>query len=82
MTAWTYEELEASHDVLLKHLTEQTEKVRILQKKLTDNRKKLDPREVELIRQMYRSGMSQKDIADIYDVNPATISRTVRNIYH
>lgn len=46
------------------------------------NRKKLSPREVSGIRSLWtRSGMSQRQIADVYDVNPATVSRIVRNIY-
>ncbi|ABE67368.1 hypothetical protein PBI_CHE12_49 [Mycobacterium phage Che12] len=46
------------------------------------NRKKLTPREVQDIRAAYRGGMKQKDLASNYGVNPATISRTVRGIYH
>ncbi|ATN92174.1 helix-turn-helix DNA binding domain protein [Mycobacterium phage TipsytheTRex] len=46
------------------------------------NRKKLTEREVKDIRQAYLGGMKQKDLADNYGVNPATISRTVRGIYH
>lgn len=46
------------------------------------NRKKLTEREVEDIRQAYRGGMKQKDLARNYGVNPATISRLVRGLYH
>nr|QFG08812.1 helix-turn-helix DNA binding domain protein [Mycobacterium phage Naji] len=46
------------------------------------NRQKLTEREVRDIREAYRGGMKQKDLADNYGVNPATISRTVRGIYH
>ncbi|AGT14298.1 HTH DNA binding protein [Mycobacterium phage Adzzy] len=46
------------------------------------NRRKLTEREVRDIREAYRGGMKQKDLASNYDVNPATISRTVRGIYH
>ncbi|AVP41891.1 hypothetical protein SEA_JSQUARED_45 [Mycobacterium phage Jsquared] len=46
------------------------------------NRRKLTEREVKDIRQAYLGGMKQKDLADNYGVNPATISRTVRGIYH
>lgn len=46
------------------------------------NRKKLTQREVKDIRDAYRGGMKQKDLADNYGVNPATISRLVRGIYH
>ena len=46
------------------------------------NRKKLDRFAASDIRQMHRTGVSQRALADIYDVNPATISRIVRGIYH
>ena len=46
------------------------------------NRKKLTEREVKDIRQAHQGGMSQKSLADNYGVNPATISRIVRRIYH
>lgn len=46
------------------------------------NRKKLDRFAAADIRQMYRTGVSQRALSDIYDVNPATISRIVRGIYH
>ena len=48
----------------------------------TDNRKKLRPFEVFQIRKLYANGMSQAEIAAVYAVNPATISRTVRKVYH
>ena len=48
-----------------------------------DNTKKLSPRDVRRMREMYRNGgYTQAELADIFDVNPATVSRTVRNIYH
>lgn len=46
------------------------------------NQKKLSPREVREIRSYCRRGESQSDIAYLYGVNPATISRIVRGIYH
>ena len=46
------------------------------------NRKKLTKQEVKDIRAAYKGGMKQKDLADNYGVNPATISRLVRGIYH
>ena len=46
------------------------------------NRKKLSSREVTEIRSAHRNGMAQRGIAEAYDVNPATISRIVRGIYH
>lgn len=48
----------------------------------SDNRPKLTAREVRDIREAFRGGMRQKDLADNYGVNPATISRTVRGFYH
>jgi DNA-binding transcriptional regulator YiaG len=47
-----------------------------------DNRSKLSPNEVKEIREAHKNGMTQKDLADNYGVNPATISRTVRHIYN
>lgn len=47
-----------------------------------NNRKKLTAREVRAIREYHRLGTSQRELADIYDVNQGTISRIVRGIYH
>lgn len=52
-----------------------------LRRKL-DNRKKLSKRDVTILRDMYSSGYSQTAVADVFDVNPATVSRIVRNEYH
>ncbi|ALF02192.1 helix-turn-helix DNA binding domain protein [Mycobacterium phage LadyBird] len=46
------------------------------------NRKKLTKQEVKDIRDAYFGGAKQKDLARNYGVNPATISRTIRGIYH
>lgn len=46
------------------------------------NRPKLTPREVHSIRAAYIGGMKQSDLAKSYEVNPATISRLVRGVYH
>ncbi|AIT13364.1 hypothetical protein PBI_EQUEMIOH13_48 [Mycobacterium phage Equemioh13] len=46
------------------------------------NRKKLTTQEVKDIRDAYFGGAKQKDLARTYGVNPATISRTIRGIYH
>ena len=46
------------------------------------NAKKLTRSEVAHIRQLKRSGWKQSALAEIYDVNPATISRIVRGQYH
>lgn len=53
-----------------------------LESKPHDNRRKLTDREVKDIRAAYRGGMRQKDLADNYGLNPATISRIVRGFYH
>lgn len=47
-----------------------------------DNSKKLSDRDVALMRRMYQDGYKQHELADVFDVNPATVSRTVRGIYH
>lgn len=46
------------------------------------NEKKLGSWEVRQIRALYKRGESQADIAGTYGVNPATVSRIVRGIYH
>ena len=51
-------------------------------KETRNNQKKLTDREVSSIRAIKRSGLSNRDIADIYDLNPSTVSRIVRGIYH
>lgn len=51
----------------------------------TDNRKKLTGREVDMIKRLWDDGngvRTQAELAEIFNVNPATISRTVRGIYH
>lgn len=53
-----------------------------LESKPGDNRPKLTDREVRDIRAAHRGGMRQKDLADNYGINPATVSRIVRGIYH
>ena len=46
------------------------------------NRPKLSTRDVSNIKDLKRSGYTQADIAEIYDINPATVSRIVRGAYH
>lgn len=47
------------------------------------NAKKLTRFEVREIRQLWStSGLTQRAIAEMYDVNPATVSRIVRRQYH
>ena len=48
-----------------------------------NNQKKLSPREAERIREKYRTGkFTQAQLADMFDVNNATVSRIVRGIYY
>lgn len=54
----------------------------ILPEKEPDNKPKLTKREARDIREMHRLGTTQRELAEMYDVNPATISRTVRGVYH
>jgi Trp operon repressor len=47
------------------------------------NAKVLSPDEVARIRRWHAAGgVSQREIADAYDINPATVSRIVRRQYH
>ncbi|QIS16443.1 hypothetical protein [Nocardia arthritidis] len=48
----------------------------------TDNRKKLSAREVELIRRLGGQGYPHRMLAESFDVNKATISRTINGTYH
>jgi DNA-binding MarR family transcriptional regulator len=46
------------------------------------NQKKLTNREVTEIRNLARvSHMTQREIADCYDVNPSTVSRILKGVY-
>lgn len=46
------------------------------------NEKKLTGSQVRMIRAKHKQGYSQAFLGDEYGVNPATISRIVRGIYH
>jgi DNA-binding NarL/FixJ family response regulator len=46
------------------------------------NAKKLTKREVALMKDLKRLGSTNSELATAFDVNPATVSRTVRGIYH
>lgn len=47
------------------------------------NARKLTPSEVRQLRQEHASGlMNQRELAETYELNPATVSRIVRGIYH
>lgn len=47
-----------------------------------ENRPKLTDRDARRIRELERAGYTQSDIASMFDVNKATVSRIVRGIYH
>lgn len=46
------------------------------------NRKKLNASEVRTLRKMHRDGSTQAELAERFNVNPATVSRIVRRIYY
>lgn len=46
------------------------------------NRPKLTKTDVQSIYHLRRTGLSLKEIADIYDCNKSTISRTLKGVYH
>ncbi|WP_100460540.1 helix-turn-helix domain-containing protein [Mycobacteroides abscessus] len=68
-------------DRLIAPITETT-KVAVEPPALRPNRRKLTGSDVRAIRDMYRKGWKQKDLAESFDVNRATISRIVRRQYH
>lgn len=47
-----------------------------------NNQKKLSASDAQAIRAMYWSGQTQRSIARHYGVNPATVSRIIRGVYH
>lgn len=59
-------------------LREQVERL----KASANNGPKLNAADVEAIKQLRREGSTVAEIAEIYDVNKSTISRTLRGIYH
>lgn len=70
-------------DALVKERDELLKQVEAYREVRDDNRKKLTEREVREIRNLANvSRMTQREIADCYDVNPGTVSRIVRGIYH
>jgi Trp operon repressor len=78
------EHLSAINDLVEEVLAEnaQLKKKLLLDLRVPSNRKKLSKREAAHIRELKRNGLNQASIAQIYDVNPATISRIVRGQYH
>ena len=80
-------DLNKTVDQLFKSVLEITDEIRRLRAEnrrlKSGNYSKLSARDVKEIRGMYaRSSMTQAELAAMYDVNPSTISRTVRGIYN
>ncbi|GAA1940159.1 hypothetical protein [Amycolatopsis minnesotensis] len=48
----------------------------------SNNGKKLAPADVSRMRTLRAEGWKQSTLADAFDVNPATVSRIVRGLYH
>jgi DNA-binding NarL/FixJ family response regulator len=46
------------------------------------NRKKLTKRDVGLMKDLKRVGSTNAELAEAFQVNPATVSRIIRGIYH
>ncbi len=68
-------------DALIKERDELRKQLDVLQE--PNNQKKLTDREVKEIRNLARtSDLTQREIADCYAVNRATVSRIVRGVYH
>jgi DNA-binding XRE family transcriptional regulator len=58
------------------------DEIKLLRAK-TDNRKKLDHRDAQRIRRLYNTrDVTQQDLAEMFDVNDATISRIIRGKYY
>lgn len=47
-----------------------------------NNRRKLTAADVAHIRDQWGEGQTQRSIASAWDINPATVSRIVRGLYH
>lgn len=64
-------------------LQELHDTLRVIEREPRSNAKKLTADEVASIRQLHqRSSLNQREIAEAFDVNPATVSRIVRGVYH
>jgi DNA-binding NarL/FixJ family response regulator len=57
-------------------------RVKQLESQVPDNRPKLTREDVSKIHELKRAGYKQSEIAEIFDVNPATVSRIVRGLYY
>ncbi|MFE7717542.1 hypothetical protein ACFU44_00700 [Nocardia rhizosphaerihabitans] len=66
-------------DAIIREL--EAEKEELLQK--LDNRPKLSDRDVQLIKRFFHTtGMSDRELADVFNVNPRTIGRIRTGEYH
>lgn len=76
----TFVKLVKEIDALVKERDELRQQVARFEE--PDNIKKLSEREATEIRNLARvSHMTQREIAESYDVNPSTVSRIVRGMY-
>ncbi|MGW0245104.1 hypothetical protein ACWDYH_00540 [Nocardia goodfellowii] len=79
---FTREELVVMVEAQAAHISNLEAELSELRRK-TDNRKKLTPRDVGLIRRLGRtSGCTHQELADSFEVNRATISRILNGVYH
>lgn len=69
-------------DEILEERDALRERVKQLEAKTSDNKRKLSKSEVSSIRGMRRAGFKLQEIADTFDINQATVSRIVRGEYH
>lgn len=69
-------------DELLDENRKLREENKSLRERRLDNRPKLNHKDVVNIKDLRRAGYKVEEIAEIYDVNKSTISRTLRGIYH
>lgn len=75
-------DIKADLDQLVRLLTEQPTAKPAPAVPAVTNRPKLNKREVTAIRALSRNGETNREIADIYGINPTTVSRIVRHQYH
>lgn len=69
-------------DAVLEENRSLRKQVEELESERYNNGPKLTRDDVSKIRDLRRAGYKIGEIAEIYDVNKSTISRTVRGIYH
>ena len=69
-------------DSLLEDNMRLRERVKELEAQRFNNRPKLGKGEVARIHEMRRAGYTVSEIADSFDLNKSTVSRTLRGEYH